>query len=233
MASHQELSPRAARTRAALISAGFDLLSVKPIDGIPIDEVVARAGVAKGSFFNHFTDKQAFAEAIAAEVRLQVEEQVTRANAGVIDPIERIATGMRVCAAFALSDPKRTLVLLRNHGSFTARAHPLNKGLVEDINAACAAGLLRSEARDGGVLFWLEDVGEHPEQRGVFYSTRESPVTLGLTAAERDADAVAQLSAGAHVLVERDGVQHIAEVVLLLAGDGDALDGGAVRQDVG
>jgi hypothetical protein len=95
------------------------------------------------------------AEAIAAEVRLQVEEQVTRANAGVIDPIERIATGMRVCAAFALSDPKRTLVLLRNHGSFTERAHPLNKGLVEDINAACAAGLLRSEARDGGVLFWL------------------------------------------------------------------------------
>lgn len=155
MASHPELSPRAARTRAALISAGFDLLSAKPIDGIPIDEVVARAGVAKGSFFNHFTDKQAFAEAIAAEVRLQVEEQVTRANVGVIDPIERIATGMRVCAAFALSDPKRTSVLLRSHGSFTARAHPLNKGLVEDINAACAAGLLRSEARDGGVLFWL------------------------------------------------------------------------------
>lgn len=155
MASHPELSPRAARTRAALISAGFDLLSAKPIDGIPIDEVVAHAGVAKGSFFNHFTDKQAFAEAIAAEVRLQVEEQVTRANAGVIDPIERIATGMRVCAAFALTDPKRTSVLLRSHGSFTARAHPLNKGLVEDINAACAAGLLRSEARDGGVLFWL------------------------------------------------------------------------------
>jgi hypothetical protein len=45
--------------------------------------------------------------------------------------------------------------LLRSHGSFTARTHPLNKGLVEDINAACAAGLLRSEARDGGVLFWL------------------------------------------------------------------------------
>ncbi|MHB8899509.1 MAG: outer membrane protein assembly factor BamB family protein [Thermoguttaceae bacterium] len=36
----------------------------------------------------------------------------------------------------------------------------------------------------GGVLFWLEDAGDRPEQRGVFYSTRESPVTLGLTAAE-------------------------------------------------
>jgi len=149
------LSPRAARTRAALIAAGFDLLAAKPIDAIPIDEVVARAGVAKGSFFNHFTDKQAFAEAIAAEVRLQLEEQVGRANAGVADPVERIAGGMRVGAAFALSDPKRTAVLLRSHGSSTVRAHPLNQGLVEDINAACAQGRLRPEARETGVLYCL------------------------------------------------------------------------------
>jgi len=155
MSSDPALSPRAARTRAALIAAGFDLLSAKPIDAIPIDEVVARARVAKGSFFNHFIDKRAFAEAIAADVRLQLEGQISCANAGVTDPIERIATGMRVGAAFALSDPKRTAVLLRSHGSSTARTHPLNKGLVEDIDAACAAGLLRPEARDSGVLYWL------------------------------------------------------------------------------
>ncbi|MFM9936337.1 MAG: TetR/AcrR family transcriptional regulator [Novosphingobium sp.] len=153
--SPPDLSPRAARTRAALIAAGFDLLAERPIDAIPIDEVVARAGVAKGSFFNHFTDKQAFAEAIAADVRLQLEEQVGRANAGVADPVERIAGGMRVGAAFALSDRKRTAVLLRSHGTSTARAHPLNKGLVQDVDAACAAGLLRPEARDSGVLYWL------------------------------------------------------------------------------
>ncbi len=155
MALHPDLSPRAARTRAALIAAGFDLLAAKPIDAIPIDEVVARAGVAKGSFFNHFTDKQAFAEAIAAEVRLQLEERVTRANAGVADPVARIAGGMCVGAEFAMSDPKRTAVLLRSHGSSTARANPLNKGLVEDIDAACRQGLLRPEAQGSGVLYWL------------------------------------------------------------------------------
>ena len=46
------LSPRAERTRAALIAAGFDLLVERPIDGIPIDEIVAKAGVGKGSFFS-------------------------------------------------------------------------------------------------------------------------------------------------------------------------------------
>ncbi len=116
MAAQPVLSPRAARTRAALISAGFDLLAEKPIDAIPIDEVVA---------------------------------------SGIADPIERIAGGMRVGAEFALSNPKRTAVLLRSHGSSTARAHPLNKGVLGDFEAACALGLLRPEAKNSGVLYWL------------------------------------------------------------------------------
>ncbi len=199
--SPPDLSPRAARTRAALIAAGFDLLAAKPIDAIPIDEVVARAGVAKGSFFNHFTDKQAFAEAIAAEVRLQLEDQVTRANAGVADPVARIAGGMRVGAAFALTDPKRTAVLLRSHGTSTARAHPLNKGLVEDFDAACAAGLLRPEARASGVLYWLglcqilmvNLVERQPDAANARLRVREM-ITLGLTGLGVDAALAATLA---------------------------------------
>jgi len=192
--SPPDLSPRAARTRAALIAAGFDLLAAKPIDASPIDEVVTRAGVAKGSFFNHFTDKQAFAEAIAADVRLQLEDQVTRANAGVADPVARIAGGMRVGAAFALTDPKRAAVLLRSHGTSTARAHPLNRGLVEDIDAACAAGLLRPEARTSGVLYWLglcqilmvNLVERRPDAANARLRVREM-ITLGLTGMGIDA----------------------------------------------
>jgi len=160
MASHPALSPpmlspRAARTRSALIAAGFELLAEKPIDAIPIDEVVARAGVAKGSFFNHFADKPAFAAAIGDEVRLELEAHITAANAGVTDPLARIAGGMRTGAMFALAEPKRTIVLLRSHASSTLSSHPLNRGLVEDMAAAIIAGLVREEARTGGVLYWL------------------------------------------------------------------------------
>jgi len=148
-------SPRAARTRAALIAAGFELLVERPIDAIPIDDVVVKAGVAKGSFFNHFADKQDFANAIATEVRLEVEALITKANDGVANPVERIAGGMRVAAEFAMAQPKRSAVLLRSQGSSTARAHPLNRGVVGDFEAACAQGLLRPEAQESGVLYWL------------------------------------------------------------------------------
>ena len=149
------LSPRTQRTRNALIAAGLDLLAARPIDAIAIDEVVAAAGVAKGSFFNHFADKHAFAEAVAAEVRAEVEAEVGRANAGLIDPVVRIAGGMAVAADFALRQPARARVLLRDQSVAAAADHPLNRGLREDIAAALAAGHLRPEAATSGLAYWL------------------------------------------------------------------------------
>lgn len=148
-------SPRAARTRSALVAAGFDLLAAKPIDAIPIDEVVATAGVAKGSFFNHFADKQAFATALATEVRLELEELVGHANRGVANPVERIARGLLVCAGFARRNQKRTAVLLRSVAGVSDREHPLNKGIADDFDEAARQGLIRHAAKDSGVLFWL------------------------------------------------------------------------------
>jgi AcrR family transcriptional regulator len=150
-----DLSPRTARTRASLIAAGFDLLVARPIDAIPIDDLVAKAGVAKGSFFNHFKDKSDFAAAIAAEVRLELEALVAKANESVSDPVERIAGGMRVGLEFAVRQPKRSMALLRSMGTPTMREHPLNDGLRSDIEAAASRNHLRPEAARLGVLYWL------------------------------------------------------------------------------
>lgn len=146
---------RTGRTRMALIAAGLDLMVDRPIDAIPIDDFVARAGVAKGSFFNHFKDKHDFAAAVAAEVRREVEAEVARANAQVGDPLARIAGGMAVAARFAVDQPRRAMVLLRSQVPATGQSHPLNRGLKDDIEAALERGLVRPEARLTGVPYWL------------------------------------------------------------------------------
>lgn len=155
MATSPMPSPRAARTRKALLDAGFDLLADRPIDAIAIDEVVARAGVAKGSFFNHFTDKQGFAHAIGAAVRIELEERVGTANDGVADPVARLAGGMRVAVEFALTDRKRAIVMLRGLESATGMGHELNQGIRADIEALDRAGIARPETARTGVLYWL------------------------------------------------------------------------------
>ncbi|MCB2058145.1 MAG: TetR/AcrR family transcriptional regulator [Novosphingobium sp.] len=148
-------NPRAARTRAAMLAAGFELLAERPIDAIAIDEVVARAGVAKGSFFNHFSDKPGFAHAIGATVRAELEALVGLANAGVGDPAIRLAGGMRVAVGFALDHRDRAIVMLRGLELSTGLHHELNRGIRADIEGLVAAGLAREEARTSGVRYWL------------------------------------------------------------------------------
>jgi AcrR family transcriptional regulator len=148
-------NPRAQRTYRALVDAGLELLAERPIDALAIDEIVGRAGVAKGSFFNHFADKPAFGRAIGAEIRAELEQRIGAANAGVADPITRLAGGMRTGLAFALDEPRKTAIMIRNSGNSTLRDQPLNQGVAADLNAAAATGRLRKEARQSGVRFWL------------------------------------------------------------------------------
>lgn len=148
-------SPRAERTRAALLTAGRELLAERPIDAIAIDELVARAGVAKGSFFNHFADKHAFGRAVAAAVRLELERGIGETNRNVTDPLERLAGGMLSGLAFALERPREAAIMLRNSELSTARDHWLNVGIVADMALAVESGVVRPEAATSGVRFWL------------------------------------------------------------------------------
>lgn len=149
------LSPRAARTRSALLSAGMELLVERPVDAIAIDEFVAVAGVAKGSFFNHFADKRQFASAVAKGIRVEVEQWVGQINSGVSDPLERLAGGMVAAAAYALANPQRTAVLARSFNGMSLDDHPINAGLLQDLRDALKAELIELPSEQAGVLYWL------------------------------------------------------------------------------
>lgn len=135
------------------MAAGAELLSRRPIDAIAVNDIVDAAGVAKGSFFNHFDDKGAFAAAIAAEIRADVEARVTAANIGFSDPGERVARAICGFVQFALVEPKRTRIMLRGHSGTVFSDHPLNRGLKSDIASGVRSGRFRSGAAKAGVAF--------------------------------------------------------------------------------
>ena len=104
---------RTQRTREALLGAGYELMRGRSIEAIPIDELIAVAGVGKGSFFNHFGDKDGFKAAVALQVRSEIETQVGRANEDEQDPLVRLAGGMREVTRYACLNPKRAVAVLR------------------------------------------------------------------------------------------------------------------------
>ncbi|MEM8660845.1 MAG: TetR/AcrR family transcriptional regulator [Pseudomonadota bacterium] len=146
---------RASKTRDALISAGFDLTMHRSVDAIPIDDLVAAAGVGKGSFFNHFGDKEGFKLAIANQLRAEVEAQISSANSDVANPLERLAGGLRELTNYTLIHRTRAVAMVRMTVGATATDYALNAGMRADIEACVNAKLLREEAREDGVLYWL------------------------------------------------------------------------------
>jgi AcrR family transcriptional regulator len=129
----RRIDRRRARTRAALLKAGRTLLASRDVQGLSVDEIVAAADVAKGSFYNHFTDKDMFAREIGATVRRQAEEAVIEANSGVSDPALRLAQALCVFVRFAIEHRDSAQVLWRLNSGATMADAPVNRGLREEV----------------------------------------------------------------------------------------------------
>jgi AcrR family transcriptional regulator len=143
---------RRARTRAALLQAGQSLFAAQSVDAVSVDDIVLAADVAKGSFYNHFTDKDALAREIAARVRAEAEAEVDAANAGIADPARRMARGQAVFVRYAARNPERARAMMRLHAGATLPNAPMNRGLRADIVAGLADGSFRDLTVETGLL---------------------------------------------------------------------------------
>jgi AcrR family transcriptional regulator len=130
-------------------------MAARPIDAIAIDDLVAAAGVAKGSFFNHFADKAALAFAVGEVIRIHLETRVTAFNADEPCPLTRLTGGMIIAAAYAVREPARSAIMTRELGTQGLADHPLNDGVAADIAAAATVMLIDPSAQRHSVLFWL------------------------------------------------------------------------------
>jgi AcrR family transcriptional regulator len=143
---------RRLNTRGALLEAGLKLLAHCPIDGVAVDDITQEAGVAKGSFFNHFADKREFASAIAMNIRIGVEVNIAAANRHVTDPALRVARGICSFVQFASTKRVEAKTFARVYTSNIDVPQPLDAGVRSDV----ALGVLEKRfpliSTDAGVL---------------------------------------------------------------------------------
>ena len=125
-----------ARTRAALVTAAKSLFALRSIESVTIDEIVAEAGLAKGTFYTHFDDLDALTAAVADELVAAFDDLMQPARLAIADPLDRIAFGCNAFIEKALEDPGWAQVVTR-----MARFHPaVGEGtrsrLLEDLRRA-------------------------------------------------------------------------------------------------
>lgn len=80
-------------TRQALVEAGLDLAASASLNRLTIDEVVKKAGVAKGTFYVHFHDRTAFLVALHAQFHERLRDAILQATAALPPGAERLRKG--------------------------------------------------------------------------------------------------------------------------------------------
>ncbi len=136
----QNVAPH--RTREALLEAGATVAERYGLAGLSVNRVVAQAGVAKGTFYVHFPDRDAFIDALHERFHAHARETVAAAIEGIPDGAERIIRGteayLDVCLANrgvkalaleARSDPSLMKSMAARHDRFVAATVPSFKAM--------------------------------------------------------------------------------------------------------
>ena len=117
--------PRPARTRARLVKAGHSLIAEKGVANLRIAELTEEAGVALGSFQNHFESKDALVEVVVREaVQTLAAEIVDTPAAREDEPAAVAIAALRRFVRLAYEDPDfcRLLVNLSSSEDFFVEA---------------------------------------------------------------------------------------------------------------
>lgn len=136
----RKVQARTLATRDRLLAAGREVLATGGMAGLRTEEVVLRAGTAKGTFFAHFPDRDHFLAALLAESLASAFAQITApTDAGSLQQVLDL-----VFAHFA-ADPESVALLARFSG-------PAGVGLGLDLMICAvidrlAEGLARMQAQ--------------------------------------------------------------------------------------
>jgi AcrR family transcriptional regulator len=131
---------RRRRTRARIVEAAFALLGQETGAGVQIDEIVARAGVSRGTFYNYFDSREHLLNAMAYELNHGLDLALAHAP----DPATRAALAVRAYLHKATTDPAwgwaMVNVSINVHAVFGEDTHHF---ATETLQAGIDAGLFR------------------------------------------------------------------------------------------
>lgn len=143
------------KIRTSLFSACSELLALQPIDAITINQIVETAGVAKGSFYNHFSSKEALASAISNAIRQEIEEKILQSNINITDPAYKIARGVSNYIRLAVRDSQRAIIVLRAVEGVASADSPLNVNIQIHVEEGIASGRFAARSEKAGMLLIL------------------------------------------------------------------------------
>ncbi|MES2264828.1 MAG: TetR/AcrR family transcriptional regulator [Pseudomonadota bacterium] len=160
---------RREKTRALLLQCALRVFAKKGPDLPVIDDFIAAAGVARGTFYNYFKTTSELLAAVAAEMSDEVLGTVDPEVLKFDDPALRICMGTRLYVHMARRYPIWGEFLTRIGSRHAVRGKLLDVYLTRDIELGMASGRFRVDSalvvRDiilGSIFYGIETLITEP-----------------------------------------------------------------------
>lgn len=190
---------RREKTRVRLLQSALSVFTRKGLDGTVIDDVIAEAGVSRGTFYNHFNTIGELLLALAVELSDEALAFIDPAVLHFTDPLLRFSTGTRLYMRTALYYPDWGRFVTSVGTRIAARGQLLDKCLTRDISNAIALKRVTvpnmQVARDillGSIFYGIETLLSEPtHERHADLLVTTMLRGMGVSAA--DADRIASM----------------------------------------
>lgn len=135
---------RRQETHRLLLEAACVLFVERGVEHVSIDAITSTAGVAKGSFYNHFESREALFDELVEETLQALLSKGVAFTPPVEDPLEAGLARMWFIYYTLLSDPTACRLLLQAGSGSTRRAidRVLRTVVVEEVMEGVAQGTL-------------------------------------------------------------------------------------------
>lgn len=131
---------RRAKMRETLLLAGLQAMVAKGPGATTVDDIVQAAGVARGSFYNHFSTPDDLVQTLGLSLAQELMHAVGSALTGLDDPAKRVAGGFRSLLALVRQVPTLGQFLMRAGWPLPHTRQAVTASIGVDLQAGIAAG---------------------------------------------------------------------------------------------
>jgi len=151
----QKTDKRRTKTHNAMMSAGTRLFADNVPEGVTIDQIVLEADIAKGSFYNHFDDKDGYAQAVFDFIQEQMEVHIAEVNKDVENPAHRLLRALNEAVDYNQKYPKKVKAINNLSRRHTEAGVGYNLGITKDIEAGISEDIFHGISVEEGVVIGL------------------------------------------------------------------------------
>lgn len=125
------------RTRAALLNSALGLVAQHGMETIKISEITKHAGLANGTFYNYFTDREEIIWEVSFGIAKEISRQIDDEMSGIDDAVERVLTATTAFIQIAVDQPDWGAVVI----SSSQHTPEMRKDVTKFLRADLQLGL--------------------------------------------------------------------------------------------